>query len=331
MKVIEFKDEKYLEGIVRFFNSNVYQNDYVPFENNEEFVKTVLENKCFNNEGLFLAVESDIIIGIALAVVDTNVQIYTKGIEIPGYINFLIVDKKFHGQGVRTELLEHCIEFLNKHEKYEIVVSHKSPIKLAWNIPTRNVQHNKAPGVIVESSLYTFLLDKGFIVESFEVSYYLDLLNFNLEEWMIELIRSSRQIGYEVTYFDPLKHIMYEEMFNRLNDESYREKFRVSREKGEDVHILVKNDREVCGITGHLFTELNGRGNFQGISVDPIHSGKKLGNLLFFSLCNELKSLGSKYMTLFVSEDNFAKNIYEKVGFIKVQKWAIMSLKRRNL
>ncbi len=37
--------------------------------------------------------------------------------------------------------------------------------------------------------------------------------------------------------------------------------------------------------------------------------------------------MGAEYMTIFVTETNFARRIYEKAGFSAVQEWAI--LKRR--
>lgn len=116
-------------------------------------------------------------------------------------------------------------------------------------------------------------------------------------------------------------------MFTRLEDESYRKKFHDGISNRKKMLVCVKDDKEVVGVAGVIYPEKNGRGFFQGLAVDPKHMGNKLGNLLFFSLCDELKKLGASYMTIFVTEDNFARKIYEKAGFVVVKKWAILERK----
>ena len=61
-----------------------------------------------------------------------------------------------------------------------------------------------------------------------------------------------------------------------------------------------------------------------GPGSGPADGGKGIGNVLFFSLCQELKNMGAEYMTIFVTETNFARRIYEKAGFSVVQEWAIL-------
>lgn len=73
--------------------------------------------------------------------------------------------------------------------------------------------------------------------------------------------------------------------------------------------------------------EGTGRGFFQGLAVDPAHGGKKLGNVLFFTLCEELKRKGAHYMTFFVDDDNYARKIYDRAGGVVADSWKIMAKK----
>ena len=81
---------------------------------------------------------------------------------------------------------------------------------------------------------------------------------------------------------------------------------------------------EVVGFTGPLRKENNGRGYFAGIGVLSSHQGKKLGKTLFYRLCEELKLLGSDYMTLFTGRNNNAKYIYKQAGFEVVKSFMIL-------
>ena len=78
------------------------------------------------------------------------------------------------------------------------------------------------------------------------------------------------------------------------------------------------------GTAGTVYPEKNGRGFFSALAVDPADGGRGIGNVLFFSLCQALKDMGAEYMTIFVTETNFARRIYEKAGFSAVQEWAIL-------
>ena len=73
-------------------------------------------------------------------------------------------------------------------------------------------------------------------------------------------------------------------------------------------------DGRVMGTAGTVYPEKTG-GIFSALAVDPADGGRGIGNVLFFSLCLALKDMGAEYMTIFVTETNFARRIYEKAGF----------------
>ena len=133
-----------------------------------------------------------------------------------------------------------------------------------------------------------------------------------------------KQQGIRVAWFDGARNFGYEEMFGRLRDQSFLKKFRDGIREHKKILIVEDRDGRVIGTAGTVYPEKNGRGFFSALAVDPADGGKGIGNVLFFSLCQELKNMGAEYMTIFVTETNFARRIYEKAGFSVVQEWAIL-------
>ena len=113
-------------------------------------------------------------------------------------------------------------------------------------------------------------------------------------------------------------------MFERLKHQSFLKKFRDGIREHKKILIVEDRDGRVMGTAGTVYPEKNGRGFFSALAVDPADGGRGIGNVLFFSLCQELKNMGAEYMTIFVTETNFARRIYEKAGFSAVQEWAIL-------
>ncbi|WP_321021595.1 GNAT family N-acetyltransferase, partial [Enterocloster bolteae] len=130
--------------------------------------------------------------------------------------------------------------------------------------------------------------------------------------------------GIRVAWFDSAGNFGYEEMFERLKDQSFLKKFRDGIREHKKILIVEDRDGRVMGTAGTVYPEKNGRGFFSALAVDPADGGRGIGNVLFFSLCQELKNMGAEYMTIFVTETNFARRIYEKAGFSAVQEWAIL-------
>lgn len=310
--------------LFEFYNKNASLAGYAEYPSYEKFHETWILNKEFDFQGVFLAKEQGVIRGVAGTLVQKMLLPGETAETSPGYLYLILVDKDYQNQGIGTELLNYVLQYQKeKHKKY-LRFSHKCPIKFTWNLKENCMQHNKAPGVKADSKGYEFLLKHGFQPISMEVSYYLDLKKFEFSQEMKKLEKDLAEKGYTIGYFQREMHQGQEEMFTRLKDESYRKKFHDALEKNKNIFVALKDNKTICGIAGALEVEPNGRGFFQGLAVDPNHGGKKLGNLLFFCLCRELRQKGADYMTLFVSEDNFARKIYEKAGFTKSQLWGIL-------
>lgn len=328
MIIKTFNESKDIEKVYGFYNKNAKLINYLEFKTINEFKHHVIDDDNFEGDGCFLAQENDDIIGIICCVIKKDLLPDETYESSPGYICIFFVDEQYQNQGIGTKLLNKGIEYFWEKGKTKIQVNHKCPIKFAWRIDNTDAQHNKTPGVKTNMKGYEFFKHHGFHVDSYELSYYLDLAKFSFDEKMRVIQERLQLEGYTVGYFDEAKHTGYDEMFTRLNDESYRKKFSDDLKRNADILVLLKDDYTVCGIAGEIYAEANGRGFFQGLAVDPEHSGKKLGNLLFYRLCEELKNKGADYMTLFVTEDNFAKKIYEKAGFEVVQRWAVLNMQK---
>ena len=314
-----------LKLLYEFYNENCWQIDYCPFTSVDQFENAITKDINFKSDGLFIAFDGNKIIGLSLGIIQNSCLPNETLDTVHGYLCLLIVDKAYQKQGIGNSLLEYEMSFFKKYNRLTIRLSHKCPIKFRWKIPNKNAEHNKAPGIDISKYGYQFLIHRSFEPISFEISYYCDLKNFTMKD-MLETKNNCAQNGYTICYFDEKKHHGYDDMFTRLKDESYRKKFHNGIIAHQKMLVAVKDNENVVGVAGVIYPEPNGRGYFQGLAIDPKYNGLKIGNLLFFSLCDELKHMGADYMTLFVSEDNFARRIYEKAGFEALKKWSILEM-----
>lgn len=316
-----------MRAVWRFLNERMLEIRYVPYESYDCFEEQVLSNPEFDPKGFKIALEKGEVVGVC-GVLSCSDLLPTETREgMPSYLYLLAVDPHHRRRGIGSELLAQAEAYALEQGNWGLRVSHKCPIKFAWELSVHDAQHNKAPGVLADTEGESFLAKRGFTVEATEVSYYIDLASYELTQGMLEERGRLQEMGYTIGYFDPARHGGQDEMFDRLGDESYRKKFRTALLEGSDILVALHDDRTVCGIAGALSVEGTGRGFFQGLAVDPAHGGKKLGNVLFFTLCEELKRKGARYMTFFVDDDNYARKIYDRAGGVVADSWKIMAKK----
>ena len=316
-----------MKGVWEFLCCRMPEIGYVPFATYEQFVEQVLSNPEFDPSGFKIALEKGNVVGVC-GVLSCRDLLPTETREgMPAYLYLLLVAPRHRRRGIGSKLLAQAEQYAVSQGNWGLRISHKCPIKFAWELSDYDAQHNKAPGVLAGSKGEAFLVKRGFTVEATEVSYYIDLATYELSQDMLEERRRLRDMGYTIGYFNPARHEGQDGMFDRLGDESYRKKFRLALSEGSDILVALHDDRTVCGIAGALSVEKTGRGSFQGLAVDPAHGGKKLGNVLFFTLCEELKRKGAQYMTFFVDDDNYARKIYDRAGGVVADSWKIMMKK----
>ena len=317
--------ETMLPQLVWLWKEEAVRIRYKAYESPEEWKAELLDKPDFDPEGCILAfTDSGSLAGFVTAVSQKEFLPGQNNDNTPGYIFMLAVKEEYEGRGVGTGLLEKAEAYLKAQGKHEVRISHKCPVKMSWYIDREGHEHNKAPGIRTDSPGYGFFLRRGYELVQKEVSYYLELEKFYIPADIQERILKLEQEGIRTAWFDGARNFGYEEMFGRLKDQSFLKKFRDGIREHKKILIVEDRDGRVMGTAGTVYPEKNGRGFFSALAVDPADGGKGIGNVLFFSLCQELKDMGAEYMTLFVTETNFARRIYEKAGFMAVQEWAIL-------
>lgn len=314
-----------LPQMVRLWREEAVRIRYKAYESEDVWKRELLDRPDFKEQGCILAfTDSGELAGFVIAICQAEFLTGQDWNNTPGYIFLLTVKEVYEGRGIGSGLLDRAEAYLKSQGKQEIRVSHKCPVKMSWYVDGEGHEHNKAPGIRTDTPGYGFFMKRGYDVVQKEVSYYLELDNFYISTDIQSKIRELEQEGIRVCLYDSRRNFGYEEMFSRLHDPSFLKKFRDGIRENKKLLIVEDSVRKVIGTAGTVYPEENGRGFFSALAVDPDRGGKGIGQVLFFQLCLTLKQMGAEYMTLFVTETNFARRIYEKAGFKAVQEWAVI-------
>jgi len=241
------------------------------------------------------------------------------------YISFIGVLPEYIGQGVGKNLLltlESQLLSCGSIEKIETVFH--NPTQLPWLNPHKNGDgHPCAPGVDVSSLAYVFLKNNKYRDYAMQNAYYLNLDNYHYPKELAESRGRLLAAGIEITYYDEQKHKGFYELFDNINNTGWRKTVFAGLDKPIIVAVDTKTQL-VCGYTGPLSTDSDGRGNFCGIGTHTDYRGHGIGKLIFASMCKFHSENGAKYMSLYTGETNPARNIYEAAGFCVVRSFANM-------
>lgn len=246
------------------------------------------------------------------------------------FVSLVIVRPDRRGQGIGSTLLRELEHRLQEEGGAAAELSFYNPENFIWQEPRKTgVFHPNAPGVDVSGGGYIFLKNCGYRDFAMQNSYYIDLHSYIYPEAITERIEKLAAQGYTFEVYDRMKHCKMDRLLKSLENPLW-EKEILSKpavaEHGSPILVPVY-EHEVCGFTGPLRVEANGRGYFAGIGVSPQHQGKGLAKVLFSMMCENLKEQGAAYMTLFTGENNPARNIYEAAGFSIIRTWADMRKK----
>lgn len=320
MKIISF-NESLKKGIHAVYNKNVGEF-YKPMSY-EYFNKNYFNHIEFDNDGVFVAVENDEVIGFIFSHIR---KIEKDDNNFPGYISVLLVDKDYRHQGIGKALLNKAECYLNSKGKNKICFGYIGTINMPWYIPnTDHHDHNGAPGPVVNSDLYCFLLNNGYDVIDEEDAFHLDLCKFNMPEKVKEDLAKLENEGIKIEIYDPSKHYGIDEFYQDINSEPFERviRYNLSLDEPKPFAVVSANGK-IGGWTGAFYTEESGRAHFDGIIVAPYMRGKGLGRALFATLAEYSKTHGSVFMTFFTGRTNFARYIYLSLGFKIIQSFAVM-------
>lgn len=322
MKIIQFKEEM-LEEVVDLWNNSV-----VPYSIFAPFTVSSFQNRFLNNPqyhaaGMLVVVDNGRIIGFGNATYNNAGK---EPWETPGYITCVAVDKNYWRQGIGTKILLSLEDFLKSSGKTYIRNLFFNPILLEWYVPGFNKhEHPGAPAVAINTPFYFLLMNNGYNVNGQQDAYHLNLDKYQLPSKVKEKMAINEANGYTITYYDPKIHFGFDELFDALKNEGWRQvvKNNLAKEKPNPI-LIAQKDGEILGWTGPVYTEPSGRGYLGGIGVHPKTQGHGLGKSLFCMLCQRSKENDAKFMTLFTGSENPAREIYLYAGMKLVQSFAIL-------
>lgn len=322
---IRMFDESFAESVTALWNSLcISEMPYKSFSV-EGFKNKFIENSNFRYEGTFVGIENGRIIGFINSIYKKEFLAGETFENTPGYITIVIIDKAFRHMGYGTALLKKAEEYLKNAGKTIASVDFFNPINLEWYIPGKGEHdHPNAPGVDVSGSGYEFMKKNGYMERTKEVSMYLDLKQFQINENIYGKIEELRGKGIELGYYDKYRHNGFDELFTDLRNEQWRKEIMDNIMMPRPYPVLVAADNgKICAFTGPVKVQQSGRGLFTGIGVDTAHRSLGIGTALFFMLCESFKEAGAEFMSLFTGQRNNARAIYEAAGFIAVKEWAL--------
>lgn len=235
--------------------------------------------------------------------------------DVRGYVSCLILSERADTDANTAALLTALEDAFRRAGKPYSAVTFFNPIRLPWIIPgTDGHQHNNAPGVAVDLPLHGRMLALGYRETTREQAMHLDLGTFAIPQKIRQQAEKMAEEGYTVAFYDPEKHRGLDEMLRDLQNPLWTEEITAAANAGQPLLVGLCGDI-VAGFTGPIHPEPTGRGYFAGIGVSPRYEHHGLGKLLFYTLCQEEKEAGARYMSLFTGETNPARRIYLEAGF----------------
>lgn len=323
--ILEIKafDESYIPGIVSLWNrSCTDEMPYKPFTA-ESFRKKFIENTNFEDEGTFVGVEDDEVIGFANGLYLKEFLPGQTHENTPGYLTFVLVKKEFRRRGYGSALLESVERFLRAIGKKKAQVIFFNPINLEWYIPGTGNRHDhpNAPGADIDGPGFEFLLAKGYTVRTKEVSLHLDLEEFRLGEKAAAKIDELKAKGVEISYYDSRIHHSLDELFDALRNEDWRKGVKDNLQ----LPLVVASDQgKIVAFAGPIKVQESGRGWFVGVGTHPEYEGRGIGTSVYLTLLDGFKRHGAKFSTIFTGIENPALKMYDRAGYSKVKTWAVM-------
>ncbi|MDQ0900593.1 GNAT family N-acetyltransferase [Paenibacillus sp. V4I7] len=312
-------DQQYRQAVIDLWNEEAVKEGYKELtEQTFELIFTA--NTYFDSQNAFVLLEQNEVKGFACGCTGDDLPLG----EVAGYITCIVLADDFQTDENYQGMLDALERRFQQLGKKQGDVLFFNPMLLPWYIPgTPKHEHNNAPGVPIESKLYTFLLQAGYVERAKECAMYLKLDSFTIPGDIRAKESKAAVDGYTVELFDPKKHDGVDEMLNGFNNLLWQREIGQSTAEGVPV-VIAAYKGKVIGFAGPVIRQDNGRGYFAGIGVIPEHEGHGLGSILFFKLCEAFRSIGTEYMSLYTGSSNPAIRIYEKAGFTTVKQFSVM-------
>lgn len=293
----------------------------------ESFFNTFMETPHYTEEYMLAARdETGALLGFGAGLVKRR---YLQGEDFnntPAYLTMLLTAPAHRGEGIAAALLAALEHRFGAVGKRKVAVTYRNPVTLTWEVPgSGGAQHNNAPGVEMDSPGFRLLCKKGYSLVRVEDGMYLPLGGFSLGAAVREKEALLRRQGVAVELYDPQRHDGFEELFDALHGEVWRETIRGNLGREKPLPVLIAADgRRIVGFAGPIDRESNGRGWFNGIATHPDYGRRGIATVLFHRLMAEFAHIGAAYSTLFTDEENPARRLYESVGFTVARRFAVL-------
>lgn len=289
----------------------------------DEYKDKLLNNPDFSFDTVFGVKENNKLIAYIIGYIRA---MYKDNLNVPGYVNMIIVKKEYRKQGIASSLLKHLENYFKSVGRKYIQASYYLPSCYSWYIPnTKDHDHPCAPGIRINSNEYFFLLHRGYSIVGQEDAFHLDLSDYEISDDIKNILDKARAEGITIELYDKNKHYGLEEFYKELNIYDFEKVIRSNLELEHPYPFLVvAKDNKIVGWTGAMWNEASGRGHFDGIAILSSVRGKGLGKALFSLLAYYNKQGGAKFMTFYTGLTNHARYIYMGAGFKIIESFALM-------
>jgi ribosomal protein S18 acetylase RimI-like enzyme len=319
MPMLQAWDDRYTQEVIDLWNKEAVREGYKEMDE-RSFDDIFRSHRHFDPKSAFVLLEGGSVKGFACGCTGDDLPLG----DVAGYLTCIVLAEEIRTDERYAAMLDALESRFRELGKRQADVLFFNPMMLPWYIPnTPKHEHNNAPGVPVDGSLYPFLLRRGYSERTREQAMYMPLAGFALPEEIRAKEASALAEGYAVGVLDPGSVQGVEDMLARLDNPLWSEEIPRCLRDGIPVVLAACRGR-AAGFAGPVIRQDNGRGYFTGIGVHPDHEGHGLGTLLFFKLCEAFRDIGTDYMSLYTGKSNPAKRIYEKAGFRTVREFAIM-------
>lgn len=279
--------------------------------NRKYFVKNILLDLNFNEDGFFVAEENGEILGFVCAVI-RRIPVDVGGSldEDQGYINlFALKYEKDVCGGLGHKLIKCAEDYINSFGKRDIFVSRYTPNYICQGINVEYTEYVK----LFESADYG--------VNTQNASIAIDLFKYSRPVEIDELKKKREEEGFIFThlkdeYIPSLLrywHPGWNHRFRRLLNETMDyEKFNLIIYNGEVVGCNVFGDPYSC------------EERFGPYGVNEEFRGRGLGQILIHDCLTEMKNRGlQRAWAQSTPITTSATHVYEKVGFVRTGEYII--------
>jgi ribosomal protein S18 acetylase RimI-like enzyme len=263
----------------------------------------------------------------------THVYVESSNNKIKGLLIISCHDEKYfvtlhYGDDISKHKL--LLKHIKDHPDHDLWIHFFNPDCLFW-YPKTNIIHPCMQGVIEHSNEDRFYRRFGFQINSIQETYYRSLVDFQVPDDILGLKDAHKINDIVYVFYDASKHHGLIEFTDRLDAPHWKHMILQNETSHDSKPLLIAlKKNQIVGFAGPLGIDTFQRGTFSGIGVLFQERGQKIGKLLFFELCQRLKSLGASYMTLFTGTSNPARHIYLAAGFVVIARCATLKYVKQN-